>query len=106
RVDEQDAVEALDRAVGLDEIRAFGDADQRADVVEQVDEKENKDDLEQTQCHGRREYAGDVEFQGGVGQRGDVVGLRRHVDLPQGPAKTGDGEDADEHRALHFPKVQ
>ena len=47
--------------VGGDEAGARGDGDERADVVEEIDEEEDEDDLEGAYV----ECAGNVELEGG-----------------------------------------
>ena len=48
--------------IGGDEARALGDGNQRAEVVEEVDEAEDEDDLEQTNMDRRA----DVELEHGL----------------------------------------
>ena len=59
----------------------LGDADQGADIVEQVDEQEDEQDLEQAEAVAARqaEHAGEIELEGGLRDRGQVVGLGREA---------------------------
>ena len=61
-VGEEDAVKAGDGVIGCDEAGTLGDSDERADVIEEIDEEEDKDDFENTPT----ECCADVEVEGGA----------------------------------------
>ena len=96
-------------AVLVDQPGAAGDPDQGADIVEQVDEQEDEEDLEQAEAVAARqaEHAGEVELEGGLRDRGQVVGLRRELDRSRAtqPASVV-ASDADQDRAAHLPRRQ
>jgi hypothetical protein len=101
-VGEEDAVEAGYRVVLVDEAGALGDGDEGADVVEEIDEEEDKDDLEGTDV----ECAGDVEVEGGDADGGEVEPLRLPVDLASENSEQGSGEDADEHGGAYAQNLK
>ena len=94
-VGEEDAVQAGNGVVGGDEAGALGDGDQRAEVVEEIDEEEDEDDFEQAFV----ERAANVELEGGVSERVEAAVERRPVHEAQRPGDAGDGEHADEDGA-------
>ena len=79
--------------VGRDEAGALGDSDERADVVEEVDEEKDEDDLEGTDV----ERPEDVEVEGCGADSGEIVGGGLPMDLVAEYAYEHGGEDADEH---------
>ena len=107
-IGEQDAVELRDAPVGADQPGAAGDADQGADIVEQVDEQEDEQYLEQAEAVAARqaEHAGEIELEGGLADRGQVVGLGREGDHARDPPGHGGRGDADQDRAAHLPGRQ
>ena len=84
--------------VGSNEPGAFGDGDQGAQVVEQVDEEEDEDDFEQALAEGPR----DIEMEGGLSERADAAWRGGPVRQVQRPGEGGDREHADEDGALHL----
>ena len=80
----------------------LADGDQRADVVEEVDEEEDEDDLEEADVQG----GGDVEFEGGGGEVAQAVGLRRPLGDAGQQSDDGGGEDTDQHGGAHAPGQQ
>ena len=74
-VGKQNLVEAGNGVVGSDEPGAFGDGDQSAQVVEEIDEEEDEDDFEQALADG----AADVELQRGLGEGADAADGGRPV---------------------------
>lgn len=79
--------------VGRDEAGALGDCDERADVVEEVDEEKDEDDLEGTDV----ERAEDVEVEGCCADCSEIVSGGLPMDLVAEYAYEHGGEDADEH---------
>ena len=77
--------------VGGDEAGAFGDGDESADVVEEVDEEEDEDDFEGPAT----ESGGDVEMEGGGADGGEIVGRWLPVDLMAEDAEKSRGQDSD-----------
>ena len=65
---------------GRDEAGALGDGDQRADVVEEVDEEEDEDDLESAHV----ERAADVEVEGGGADGGRRSRVHAAASAPGG----------------------
>src|SRR3984957_4837616 len=68
-VGEENAVEPGNGVVGRDEAGALGDGHQRAEVVKEVDEKEDEDDFEQAFVDGPF----DVELECCLGEGGDAA---------------------------------
>ena len=95
-VGEEDAVEARDGVVVGDEPGALGDADQGADVVEEVDKEEDEDDFERVHA----ERAADVEMEGGVADGHGVEGGGRVLHLVEEDSGGERGEHADQHGGL------
>ena len=56
--------------------------------------------------YAARKDPGEVELEGGLRDRGQVVGLRRERDEAERPAGERRGEDADQDRAAHLPRRQ
>ena len=101
-VGEEDAVEAGDGVVFGDEAGAFGDGDEGADVVEEVDEEEDEDDLEGVHTEG----AADVEMEGGGLDGHGVEGAGCVLDLMEEDADGEGAEDADEHGGFDLVGLQ
>ena len=79
--------------IGRDETGTLGDGDEGAYVVKQVDEEEDKDDLEGADVKGSAE----IEVKGGGADGGEVEGSGVPVDLVTEYAEEHGAEDADEH---------
>ncbi len=101
-VGEEDAVEAGDGVVWGDQAGALGDGHESANVVEEIDEEEDKDDLEGADVEG----AGDVEVEGGLAEGAEIVVLGLPVDLVEGDAEGHGAEDSDEHGGSNFEDLQ
>ena len=120
-VGEEDSVKAGDGVVGCDEAGAFGDGDEGAEVVKEVDEEEDENDFKQAFV----ESAGDIELESGCGEGlkatggGGPVdeGLRPVIERAgvagevkcaegEGPGRGRDGDNANEDGAFHFADLE
>ncbi len=87
---------------GGHEVGAFGDGDEGADVVEEVDEEEDEDDLEGAVVEG----AADVEMEGGVADGGEGVGGGLVVELVEEESGEHGAEDSEEHEGSDAEDLQ
>src|ERR1700676_109972 len=93
-VGEQGAAGAREFAV-TEKAALFADADQGADVVEEIDEEENEDELAEADFCGAAEIELEERARG-MRQREKMIGPMREA---EGDAGQGDGQDAEENGA-------
>jgi hypothetical protein len=84
--------------IGRNEAGSLGDGHQGAEIVKQVNEKEDEDDLQQAFA----ESAANIQLESGVGERVKASGGGRPVRLPERPSQRGGGQHADENGAADF----
>ncbi len=112
-VGEEGAAGLREVSVFIEKTRAFGDTDERAEVVEHVHQQQGQDEGQRLHQRGKVAQEGQVELQenrddgrrGGenrVGPRGD----RAAPAVGQEEADHRDDHDADEHRARHAARDQ
>src|SRR5271163_1417482 len=86
----------------LDEPRLLRHRNQRTQVVEEVDEKKDKDNLKEPKMQRPTQ----IEFESSRRNRRQAVRRRMPVDQTQRPSAQRGADDADQHPSPHLPDLQ